>query len=130
MPFLHRSVRFSSSSSTNNTTSKEDEYEKGYKLVSDNQVDNIILESLHSSKDPQQKTISIAASITKQMAVKITWNINQRRIDRVNQTRVDLRGTKAGNRTKKLDSWNLAKRWGIGIKQPKKTIMDTTQNSV
>ena len=130
IPILRQSVSSLSSSSTDDSTSEEEEDEDGNGPVLKTRVDDIIIGDPHISKDTLQQKISTFASCSKHTAVKFNKRINQRCLYRTNQTRVDLKGMKMGNRKPKVDSWKLSQKWGIVIECAKKTIMSTIQNNV
>ena len=62
------------------------------------------------------------------MDVKLTKIINKHHLSSTNQTRINLKRMKSGYRTPKVDSWTLAKMWGVVIKIDKYTILATTNN--
>ena len=61
---------------------------------------------------PQQLS-STVASHTKRMAANLTWNINDRRIARVNQTKVKTKGLDAYSQNPKVYTRKLTHIWGI-----------------
>ena len=115
-----------SSSETDDTLSDTDEYEGSYEPV----LDEIYIGILHISKGSPKFKNGNANPNSKLVAEKFTNSINKHWLSRVNRLRTTLKGINSGNRTPKVDTWNLAQIWGIGIEWAKKTILKTTQNYV
>ena len=64
------------------------------------------------------------------MVANFIRNINDLCITRLNQTRVKLKDLETGKQNPKVYAQKIAQMWGIRVERAKKTIMDTTQNSI
>ena len=124
LPMLRHSYGLSQTYISYDSIAEEDKEEEYFEPIPELFVYVILLESQIDPIEPisnkkrkiiPQQLISIATLHTKSMVSNFTWNINKRRLSRVNQTRVKLKVLDTGNRKPNIDARKLPHMWGIRV---------------